>query len=329
MRTLFSTADEEPKNGFRRWRETVFERIVPVELTPADAGAFQGTMEAADVGPLVITRLTQSAIRTEATADTIRRHGKHDTLNVAIALHGVVFSAQDDRTSVQHPGEIVVLDRRPTVMATDADSRTLFVELPRERLEQALGSTRRYTALTLGMDQASTSLVTTFFQELVRTYARLPSDTTARMASIGVDLLIASLAERLARETPKDLQGTLIVQRAMAYIEGHLGDPNLDPPTLAAAVGVSLRYLQQLFRQHDRNVADWIWRRRLEVAAQRLMDPGHAHLTIGALAYGCGFATQSHFSRRFRDHYGLSPSEYRWLSFGSTSQTASSAVRSR
>ena len=29
MRTLFSTADFKPKDSFRLWRETIFERIVP------------------------------------------------------------------------------------------------------------------------------------------------------------------------------------------------------------------------------------------------------------------------------------------------------------
>jgi len=268
-------------------------------------------MEAAEIASLPITRLTQSAIRTEATVETIRRHGKHDTLNVAIVLSGQVFSAQDDRTAVQHPGEIVVLDRRPTVMRTDADSRTLFIEVPRERLERALGSTRRYTALTIGADQAGTSLVTTFFDELVRTGEQLMSDTAARMASIGIDLLIASIADRLARDTPKSLQATLIVQRALAYVETHFGDPDLNPPKLAAAMGVSLRYLQELFHEHDRNIADWIWRRRLAVAAQRLTDPGYMHLAIGAVAYGCGFRDQAHFTRRFRARFGQAPTEFR------------------
>ncbi|MET0529499.1 MAG: AraC family transcriptional regulator, partial [Microvirga sp.] len=293
MRTLFSTADEKPKNRFRRWRETIFERIVPVELTPLGDGVFKGVMEAADVGPLLITRVTQSAVNTAATSDTIRRHGKHDTLNVAITLSGEVFSAQDDRTSIQRAGDMVVLDRRPTTMASDADTRTLFIEVPRECLERVLGSTRRYTALTIGAEQPGTSLVTTFFHELVRTHEHLTPNMATRMAYIGIDLIVASIAERLAHEVPKNLQGTLIVQRAAAYIEANLGDADLDPAQLAAAVGVSLRYLQELFHEHERNIADWIWRRRLEVAAQRLADPGFAHLDIGPLAYGCGFKSQS------------------------------------
>lgn len=321
MRTLFSTADFKPKDSFRLWRETIFERIVPVELTPAVAHAFTGTLEAAEVGPLLITRVTQSAVTTVATPDTIRRHGKYETLNVAITLKGRVFSAQDDRTAIQNPGDIVVMDRRPATMASDVDTQTLFVELPRAALERALGSTRRFTCLTIGADQVGTSMVTTFFQELVRNAERLTPDMSNRMASVGVDLIVASIAERLAHETPKNIQGVLIFQRALAHIEAHLGDLNLDPARLAAAVGVSLRHLQALFREQDRNIADWIWRRRLETAAQRLADPGFAHLAVGELAYSCGFCTQSHFSRRFKDSYGISPSEYRWRNRGADQLT--------
>uniref|UniRef100_UPI00313DF139 AraC family transcriptional regulator n=1 Tax=Methylobacterium fujisawaense TaxID=107400 RepID=UPI00313DF139 len=54
-----------------------------------------------------------------------------------------------------------------------------------------------------------------------------------------------------------------------------------------------------------------IWPRRLAWAATGLSDPACAHLSIGMLAYGCGFASQAHFARRFKDCYGLSPRDFR------------------
>ncbi|WPO75461.1 helix-turn-helix transcriptional regulator [Streptomyces sp. KN37] len=38
---------------------------------------------------------------------------------------------------------------------------------------------------------------------------------------------------------------------------------------------------------------------------------GAARLTIAAVATRCGFSSPSHFSRRFRAEYGLTPSEWR------------------
>ncbi|MVT78859.1 helix-turn-helix domain-containing protein, partial [Bradyrhizobium cajani] len=69
----------------------------------------------------------------------------------------------------------------------------------------------------------------------------------------------------------------------------------------------------ELFHEHGQHISDWIWQRRLETAAKRLADPGCRHLSLGTLAYGCGFASQAHFSRRFKDKYGMAPSEFRHL----------------
>ena len=314
MKPLFSTSQVNPANSFNHWRQTIFERIVPVELTNLGDKPFHGTLEGANIGALSVTRISQGAIRTEATPTTIRRHDKHDTLTVGIVLDGVVTSIQNDRESVQGAGEIIVLDRRPTVMATSADSRSLIIEISRAKLEGLLGPARIYSALTIGTNQASTTLVTTFFNELIRIHGNLSPETSDRMASVGSDLLVAAIAERLAQEMPKPLYGTVLLQRARAYVENNLGDPSLDPVRLAAAVGISVRRLQQLFQGKGLHISDWIWRRRLEVSSLRLADPGYAHLQLGTLAYGCGFASQPHFSRRFKAHFGMTPSEYRHAS---------------
>ena len=99
-------------------------------------------------------------------------------------------------------------------MVSAAETQILFLDVPRVSLERPLGPTRRYTALTIGADLPGTSMVTTFFDELVRTYDHLTPGMAARMASIGIDLLVASIAERLSQALPENLQATLIVQRA-------------------------------------------------------------------------------------------------------------------
>ncbi|MDQ0543270.1 AraC-like DNA-binding protein [Methylobacterium brachiatum] len=308
---MLTTASLHPRDSFKLWYETIRERIVPVELTRIGDRPFEGLMEGADVGSLPITRITQSAIQTEATPNTIRRHNKHDTVSVTVMLSGRLNCTHYGRESVQHAGEFVVLDRKPTIMATVEKSQSLVLEVSRARLERSLGPAALYAGLTIGCKQASTSLVTSFFQDLIRHRERFTPDTAERMSSIGIDLLVASIAERLAQETPRNLAGTVIVQRAKAYIEANLGDPTLDPSQLAIAMGVSLRRLQQLFREQNRNISDWIWKRRLETAALRLADSSHLHLPIGVLAYGCGFISQSHFSRCFKARYGMAPREYR------------------
>lgn len=110
---------------------------------------------------------------------------------------------------------------------------------------------------------------------------------------------------------PQPLHGTVVIQRAKAYVESHLHQPDLNPPWLAGALGVSLRRLQELFHARGQHISDYIWQRRLETATRHLADPACAHLSIGLLAYNCGFTSQAHFARRFKAHHGMTPREYR------------------
>ncbi|MGX7705448.1 helix-turn-helix domain-containing protein [Methylobacterium sp. Gmos1] len=312
MKTLISSDDLRSRKKFQTYLEIVREHFVPSECRTVGDGAFRAHIEAAQVGDLVITRSTFNGQAIDTTPQTIRRHDKHDTLAVVIRLSGTARSSQYDRAVLQQPGEIMILDsNRPARLEYPDPTSSLLIELPRERLEGALGSAPLFAGLSIGAGLPGASLARTFLTDLVRMSDQLSPDMAERMARIGTDLIVASIAERLAQETPRPLQGTVIVQRAKAYVDANLGDPTLDPSQLAAAMGVSLRHLQQLFHERGHAVADWLWQRRLDVAARRLADPGHAHLSIGMLAYDCGFISQAHFARRFRDRFDLTPSEYR------------------
>ena len=314
MKTIFSALGEQSNVNFQRWRDAAVDRLMPAELYRVDDGVFRGQLEGTDLDALLITRSMFDAVRVESTPATLRRNDKRDTLAVTVKLSGTSMCDQYGRQAVVRAGEIMVLDRAsPSIRQTTGSSRSLVLEIPRERLENLLGNARQFSVLTVGADLASARLVTTFLDTLLRVEGTLTADAATRMSAIAVDLVAASIAERLAREVPKALHGTVVVQRAKAYVEAHLGDATLDPPQLAAAVGVSLRRLQELFHEHDQHISDWIWQRRLEAAAKRLTDLGCRHLSIGTLAYGCGFASQAHFSRRFKHRYGMAPSEFRQL----------------
>lgn len=278
-------------------------------------GTFRAHIEGADIGGMPITRPSVTGQAISTTPQTIRRH---DKLSVIIRLSGTARISQYDRAVVQRPGDITVIDsNKPVHLEYPDPTSSLSIELPRERLEGALGAASLFAGLTVGSSLPGASLVRTFFDDLIRVNRQMSPVTAKRITRIGADLIVASIAESLAQDAPRALQGTVTVQRAKAYVEDHLGDPTLDPPQLAAAMGVSLRHLQQLFHERGHPIGDWIWQRRLETAAGRLADPGHAHLPIGALAYGCGFVSQAHFSRRFKERYDLTSREYRRIALTS------------
>jgi AraC family transcriptional regulator, positive regulator of tynA and feaB len=311
MQTLFSTKHLHPRNKLKGWRDAMSDLRVPIETTRLTDEPFEGQLEFAKIGFIEAIRTSHSALRAEATSDLVRRHGQENALAIFLRLAGVAKTGQLDRTSVQRPSDLMVLDCSPAAQEYSAGSQMLTLHIPSERIESFLGPARLYSGLTIGADLGSTVLATGFLNELVQVGQSLAPDVADRMASIGVDLVVASLAERLAQEVPRSIQGNATVQRAKAYIEAHLSDATLDPPQLAAAVGVSLRRLQELFHERGQHISDYIWGRRLETAARRLTDPASAHLSIGMLAYGCGFSSQAHFARRFKERYDIGPRDYR------------------
>ena len=84
---------------------------------------------------------------------------------------------------------------------------------------------------------------------------------------------------------------------------------DLTADDLASIAGVSLRTLQRLFRERfDTSPMTWLMEVRLSEAA-RLIRAGDDPVT--KVAYRVGFKDPSHFTRRFRGRFGVSPNEYR------------------
>src|SRR5262249_27205095 len=95
--------------------------------------------------------------------------------------------------------------------------------------------------------------------------------------------------------------------RAQRLIDSRLADTSLGPPNIAAALGVSERYLAKIFELSGETVGGWIRERRLAWALHALESPSFARHSIGAIAYAAGFADVTHFSHAFRRRYGINP----------------------
>lgn len=99
-----------------------------------------------------------------------------------------------------------------------------------------------------------------------------------------------------------------ILSRARDYIDQHLGDDELTPSTIATGIGISTRYLSELFQAEGVSVMRWVQRRRLEQCRQELERGTPGRTRISEIAYGLGFKNVSCFNRAFKAHFGVNPS---------------------
>ncbi len=78
---------------------------------------------------------------------------------------------------------------------------------------------------------------------------------------------------------------------------------------VAARHGVSPGYVRALFREEGTSFTDYLLDQRLLRAFRRLSNPANAALSVGAVAYDCGFNNLSWFYRAFRRRFGMTPGE--------------------
>lgn len=98
-----------------------------------------------------------------------------------------------------------------------------------------------------------------------------------------------------------------IVSRTLQYIADHVYD-RMSVETVAYAVGVSASHLTALFRrQMNISPGEYIRRVKLEESKNLIRE---GQMNFSQIAARLQYSTIHHFSRQFKDTFGLSPSEY-------------------
>jgi AraC-like DNA-binding protein len=99
----------------------------------------------------------------------------------------------------------------------------------------------------------------------------------------------------------------IIVLRAKAMIARRLGDSRLTIDQIATELRISANYLAKLFRKEGTSVMRYVLEKRLDRAHSLVKQFRQHRMQIQEIAYICGFESPSHFSRMFKQHFGVSP----------------------
>jgi len=98
-------------------------------------------------------------------------------------------------------------------------------------------------------------------------------------------------------------------QRIVDFIDDHLWDSSMRTGIIAQRLGVSDAHVQKAFADLGITPTLYIQKRRLKLARQKLKNPRFDG-TLTDLAHELGFSDSAHFSRMFRNHFAVSPSQY-------------------
>jgi AraC-like DNA-binding protein len=103
----------------------------------------------------------------------------------------------------------------------------------------------------------------------------------------------------------------VLLGRAHEAIDQQLRDAGLSPANVAPVLSISPRYLQKILSEGGEAFNLYVRRRRLENAYEELMNPVYFRESISEVCFRWGFNDSAYFSRVFKSHFGISPSQHR------------------
>lgn len=228
-------------------------------------------------------------------------------IGVIINLRGRLVCHYADREVTLRAGEMMVWDSEfAQGFAAVEPHRELSIMLPRDGT-QALGTVRAQTGSVISVRRGSglPAIAAAQLREMTEELDTL-SDPNLAVACQAffytLDAALAAPALRTGTSARADL-----LERVRRHIEAHLDDPNLCASSIAAAHGISVRSLHLLFADTGTTVSRWIRGRRLDMC---YLELSHARTgkTVTDIAFHWGFNDSAHFSRSFKQAFGVTPS---------------------
>jgi AraC-like DNA-binding protein len=311
---LIRASDVPADQRVEAWLSVVADTLGPLDVRMDRDIPLHGQIEAAQLGPLGVGRIhTLTPHGVYRTPRLIRRHDP-ELYRVVTVVSGTVRLRQDGRTAQLGSGDLAIYDfSRPYELVYDSAVQLAVFSFPRDMLTAPADSVRALTAVQISGDDGTAALVAPMLRRVAEDAETYQPANATRLSMVVMDLLTMIVAERAsqdARLTP-EIRERVWLRRVHAFVEQHLGDPGLDPGTVAAAHHVSVRQLHQLFTSQGTTVAAWIRHRRLERCRRDLADPALLHQSVSTIAVRWGLPDPAHFSRIFRQAYGMPPAEYR------------------
>ncbi|WP_254405373.1 helix-turn-helix domain-containing protein [Streptomyces sp. AC627_RSS907] len=187
----------------------------------------------------------------------------------------------------------------------------VFFRIPCSYLGIARDEVRHLAGRRVSADGGVAALVSKFLAALIGEDDLWDSTNGKRLTLNAVDLVALLVAELLAphrMESPAN--GNAMLARIRSYIDENLMDPDLSPESIARAHHISVRYLHKLFQSDGTTVSTHVRQSRLAACRLDLGRLANRRRSVAAVAQTWGFTSPSHFSRLFRQTYGLSPREW-------------------
>lgn len=297
---------------FAGWTKALTENHLSMRLSSPDEENFRARIRSRVLGGVEMFSMLLEPNRGDRTpallnADDTRIYG------IELQIAGMSIIEQDGVRSELHPGDYTLYDStRPFARIFNERSQIFVLRFPQSMIFLPAHTLRNITASRLAADEGIGVVVSPFLRSIADNMDELGGWAGLRVMNSLIDLVSAALAEKLhlADESSGNARAQAFL-KVCDYIIENLSDPTLTPDSIATGNFISTRQLHKLFHAEQTTVSQWIRDRRLEQCRRQLADPNDMRLSVGEIAANWGIFDGAHFSRIFKNAYGVSPREYR------------------
>ncbi|WP_148253120.1 helix-turn-helix domain-containing protein [Aidingimonas lacisalsi] len=304
--TQFDSDYLDPADRFSAWRESVMP-LFDVALPDRQSGSpFKSQAEMYQLDDIVAGTVFTQAQRFR------QAHISERTDHILIQLHlsgGYRGDMDGDNVHVM-PGCVSLIDLSRPLKTTASDTHIANVVLPREHFDTHPDFLNNLHGMVLSPGRGA--FLAEYLKALMGRLPHLSQCEAPDVAGVTRDMILSCAywdAQAQERIGP-DLK-TVAKQRIQQIVEQHLTAPTLTPDWLCRTAGVSRANLYRLFR-NEGGVVRYIQYRRMAAIRRSLEDP-REYRSIHELALRYGFDSPPHFSRRFKQLYGMSPRDWRHI----------------
>ena len=320
--TIVCVEVERPSGRLCKWEDTLSAHVGQVDpalreqervsCLPMDERSFMGRIECGALGEMLLCKVAVTNYQFTRSLTTPIPTLPMPMMLVSVSRGSCKF-VQCGHTCILTEGDWTLTDTKQplayTITSPKIEAFTIMLPRPSDAAIAALcerGVARRLTG-RWGLSRVLRAMVNESFGEM----RRLPPFSGKKLGAAITTMAWDALREQI--ETPPVIGAhDELLMRVKAYIEANLADPELSVERIAQACSISLRVLHRHFAEDPAGPASrYLWQRRLIRCAEALRDPSQAHRSITDVCFSHGFSSSSHFSRLFKDQFGVPPVHYR------------------
>ena len=282
----------------------LFERHVRLDIDAVPGQPIEMTVHAAP--GLRRTRVTSSLTARVARREPMLADG-FDAVCLMMKTSGHFALTQSRREAVPQVGDGVLLLYREPAVVQFLDTTYYALRVPFTALA-GLANVEAAAARRIPRNSEALSLLRSYVANLPE---RITNPQLGRLSATHVYDLMALAIGATDEGRQIASQRGVRAARLEAIKADLIRDSRLTLAQLAARQSISPRYVQMLFEEDGTTFSDFAIDRRLDAARGMLASPRYAAWSIIAIALEAGFRDLSHFNRRFKRRFSMTPSDMR------------------